>query len=211
MEADPGNRIAAVILAGGRASRLGGVDKCLLPLGGRPILDHVLERLRGQVASILINANGDPARFAAWTLPIVPDVLPGQGGPLVGLLSALEWTRAQRPDCDWLLSVPGDGPFLPRDLLQRLWAARGSAMIVSAASGGWLNPVIALWNVRLAPALRRAIIEEGAARVDAWARRFPSVIVPVDGVGGVDPLFNINTADDLALAEAALEAGTCPD
>jgi molybdopterin-guanine dinucleotide biosynthesis protein A len=119
--------VLGAVLAGGRARRLGGGDKALQMLGGRPLLDHVLDRLRPQLGEIVLNANGDPARFAGWKLPVVPDVLDGQGGPLVGVLSCLDWTRANRPGVNVLVTVPCDTPFLPEDLIGRLLTARAEA------------------------------------------------------------------------------------
>src|ERR1700741_265533 len=112
--------VLAVVLAGGPARRMGGGDKCLKPLGGRPILAHVIERLRGQAGQVLINANGDTGRFDAFGLPVAADVVAGFGGPLVGVLTALEWAAANAAWVTDVLSIPGDGPFLPRDLAQRL-------------------------------------------------------------------------------------------
>lgn len=197
----------AVVLAGGRARRMGGADKCLLLLDGRPLVDHVLNRLRGQVRCVLINSNGDPGRFAAWNCPVVADVIPGQGGPLVGVLSALEWAREHAPGVADVLTVPGDGPFLPAALARRLAAARDAAgaRVAVAESGGRLQPVVALWSVELAPALRHAIVADGVAKVEEGIRRFPFVAVPFEA-GPPDPFFNVNTAADLAAAEAILAA-----
>ncbi len=195
------DRILAVILAGGRARRMGGGDKCLRPLAGRPILSHVLERLEGQVTQIILNANGDPARFASWGLPVVADVIPGFGGPLVGVLSALEWAAAHAPGITDVVSVPADGPFLPRDLIQRFVQARddAGAILARAASNGRPNPVVALWPVSVAPALRHAVVDEGVAKVDAWTARYPLATVEFD-TDPVDPFFNVNNAADLARA-----------
>lgn len=193
--------IMAVVLAGGLARRMGGGDKCLKPLAGRPILAHVLERLDGQVERILLNANGDPARFAAWGLPVAPDVVAGFGGPLVGVLTALEWAAAHAPEITDVVSVPGDGPFLPRDLVRRLAEARtnAGAILAQAASNGRSNPVVGLWKVAVAPELRRAIVEERIAKVDAWTARYGLATVEFDAAL-CDPFFNANTQDDLAEA-----------
>ncbi|HLY54767.1 MAG TPA: molybdenum cofactor guanylyltransferase MobA [Stellaceae bacterium] len=208
--AAPGT-LLAVILAGGLARRMGGGDKCLRPLGGRPILAHVIERLQGQAGGILINANGDPARFAAFGLPVAADVIAGFGGPLVGVLTALEWARSQAPDVADVLSVPADGPFLPRDLAQRLVAARDAAhaVLACAASGGRANPVVGLWPVSLAPALRHAIEVEHIAKVGLWIERYPVATVEFPD-RPVDPFFNANTPEELIEAERLLAvAGRC--
>jgi molybdopterin-guanine dinucleotide biosynthesis protein A len=207
MTADP-DAIIAVILAGGAARRLGGGDKCLRLLGGRPILDHVIERLAGQAADIVLNANGDRDRFAAWSLPVLADGLPGRPGPLAGVLSALEWVRDRRGGGGVVVSVPGDGPFLPRDLVARLVAARAAAGadLAVARSRGRLNPVVALWPVSIAEALRRALTLEGAGRVEDFVRRHRFATANFDDFP-VDPLFNVNTAEDLAAAERMLAHG----
>lgn len=195
-----------LVLAGGQARRMGGGDKCLLPLAGRPLLAHILERLAPQVARVAVNANGDPARFAAFGLPVLPDTLPGLPGPLAGVLAGLEWALAEAPALRWMLSVPGDGPFLPADLLARLAAAvaRGAGMAV-AASNGRANPVVALWPVAEAPALRRALRDEGLRRAGDWSRRrhVATVDWPAEPL---DPLFNANSPEDLAEAERLLAA-----
>ena len=200
-----------VSLAGDLASRMGGGDKCLRPLAGRPILDHVLDRLDGQVERILLNANGDPARFAAWGLPVAPDVIAGFGGPLVGVLTALEWAVEHAPEVTDVVSVPGDGPFLPRDLVRRLAEARANAgaILAQAASNGRSNPVVGLWKVALAPELRHAIVAEGIAKVDAWAARYRLATVDFDAAL-YDPFFNANTQDDLTEAEQLLNAASRP-
>lgn len=196
--------VLGLVLAGGRASRMGGGDKGLLPLAGRPLLAHILERLAPQVARVVLNANGDPRRFAAFGLPVVADTVAGLPGPLAGLLAGLEWAAAAAPELRWLASVPGDGPFLPPDLVSRLRAAAdaaGGAAI--AASRGRGNPVVGLWPVAGAAALRRALLEEGLRRVEDWARRQGAVTVEWPP-GPPDPLFNVNSPEDLAEAEGLL-------
>jgi molybdopterin-guanine dinucleotide biosynthesis protein A len=205
MIADGRRPILAVILAGGLARRMGGGDKCLQLLGGRPILDHVVERLSGQAGQILLNANGDPTRFAAWPLPVAADVVEGFGGPLVGVLTALEWAEHHAPWVTDVISVPADGPFLPRDLATRLidGRAKGGAQLAQAASGGRANPVVGLWPVILAGALRRAIVEDRIAKVDVWTGRYSTATVAFDDTS-IDPFFNANTPADLAAAERLL-------
>jgi molybdopterin-guanine dinucleotide biosynthesis protein A len=195
-------RVMAVVLAGGLARRMGGGDKCLKLLAGRPILAYVLERLDGQAEQILLNANGDPARFADWGVPVAADVVPGFGGPLVGVLTALEWAAAHAPEITDVASVPADGPFLPRDLVRRLADARreAGAMLAQAASNGRANPVVGLWPATLAAELRHAVVEEGIAKVDAWTTRYSLATVDFESVP-FDPFFNANTQEDLAGAE----------
>ena len=199
--------VIAVVLAGGLARRMGGGDKPLRLLAGRPLLDHVLARVAPQVAAVILNANGDPARFAAYGLPVVADPLPDFPGPLAGVLAGLDWAAEHRPDIPTVLSVPGDGPFLPADLVARLEAARAAAGVpmACAASGGWTHPPIALWPVALRGELRAALLA-GEKKIDRWTARFGCAAAewPTDPV---DPFFNANAPDDLALAEALLQAG----
>ena len=197
-----------LLLAGGRATRMGGGDKGLRLLAGRPILDHVIERLRPQLSRLLLNANGDPARFAAYGLPVVGDSPPDFAGPLAGVLAGLEWTAREAPDCPLLLSAPTDAPFLPRDLVQRLWAGRESegADIAMAASGGRTHPVVGLWPAALAPALRHALVEEGLRKVDIWTARYRVAVVDFP-IEAVDPFFNANRPEDLAEAERLVALG----
>ena len=199
-----GAAVLGLVLAGGRATRMGGGDKCLLPLAGRPILAHILERLAPQVARSALNANGDPARFAAFGLPVVPDAVADYPGPLAGVLTGLEWARDHAPELRWVVTVPGDGPFLPLDLVARfLAAAAGGAELVCGSAGGNANPVIGLWPVALAGELRRALVEEGLRKVDRWTarHRLATVDWPAEPV---DPFFNANTPDELAEAELLL-------
>lgn len=200
-------QVLAVVLAGGLARRMGGGDKPLRRLGGRPLLDHVLERVRPQVAAVILNANGDPARFAAYGLPVVPDPLPDYPGPLAGVLAALDWAAEHRPDLPTVLSVPGDGPFLPADLVARLEAARAAAGVplACAASAGWTHPPIGLWPVALRAELRSALLA-GERKIDRWTARFGCVAAawPAEPI---DPFFNANAPEELAEAEALLQAG----
>ncbi len=200
----------AVVLAGGLARRMGGGDKCLKLLAGQPILAHVLERLDGQAERILLNANGDVTRFASWGMPVATDVVAGFGGPLVGVLTALEWAAIHAPEITDVVSVPADGPFLPRDLVRRLVEARAGvgAVLAQAASNGRPNPVVGLWPVTLAAELRHAVVEEGVAKVDAWTARYRLVTVDFEAAS-VDPFFNANTQEDLAEAEQLARDAAC--
>ncbi len=181
---------------------MGGGDKCLRPLAGRPLLTHVIARLRPQVRGLVLNANGDPSRFEGYGLPIVADSVPGYAGPLAGILAGLEWAARQARDCSMVLSAPTDAPFLPMDLAGKLLAARSSegADIVTAASNGRTHPVVALWPVALAAALRSALVDEGLRKVDLWTARYRVAVVsfPIDRVDG---FFNANRPEDLVEAE----------
>lgn len=197
--------IAGVILAGGRATRMGGGDKCLVLLDHRPILAHVIERLAPQVAALALNANGEPGRFAPPVLPdplpVLPDPLPGQPGPLAGLLAGLNWAAGS--GFAWLVSVTADTPFLPRDLVQRLRASGppGPAIATSPDATGQprRHPTIGLWPTALRDDLRAALIG-GERRVGVWAGRHGATEVCFAQTP--DPFFNINTPQDLSRARA---------
>ena len=204
-------KVIGLLLAGGLSRRMGGGDKALRLLGGVSLLDRVIERVGPQVAALVINANGDPARFARFGLPVVGDSVPGFAGPLAGVLAGLDWTALHRPDCPVVVSVATDAPFLPRDLVARLTAAveEARADLACAASGGHRHPVIGLWPVRLREDLRRAVVEEGIRKVDEWTARHSLVAVPFAD-RPVDPFFNANRPEDLTAAAALLEPSETP-
>lgn len=205
-EPSPIPNTVCVILAGGRARRLGGGDKALRSVGGCLLLARILSRLSQQVAVSAINANGDPARFAAFGLPVVADTLPDQPGPLAGVLAALDWAAAAYPDHPWLLTIPGDTPFLPLDLALRLHDARAATghPIACAGSGGRIHPTIAIWPVRLRHTLREALLA-GERTVGRFAERQGAAIATWPAVPH-DPFFNVNTPQQLAEAERILAA-----
>jgi molybdopterin-guanine dinucleotide biosynthesis protein A len=188
------------ILAGGLASRMGGGDKCLQQAGGRPILSWQIERLGPQVRQLIINANGAPGRFSAFGLRVVPDTIPGSAGPLAGVLAALEWAASAVPDIDWVVTVPGDVPFLPLDLVSRLHAARQQGSVVQASSGGRTHPVVALWPVAIRDTLRAALDGEGLRKAGVFAARHGGGVADWP-VTPADPFFNVNTRDDLRQAD----------
>jgi molybdopterin-guanine dinucleotide biosynthesis protein A len=193
--------VAAVLLAGGQARRMGGGDKCLKRLAGRTLLDLVIGRARPQAAALVLNANGDPARFAGFGLPVVADPVEGFAGPLAGILAGLDWAAANAPGAVHVASIATDTPFFPPDLVDRLKdaVARSPAPIGCAASRGRLHPVFGLWPVALAEDLRAALAG-GTRKVDEWTARHGIAVAHFDDPAG-DPFFNINTADDLAEAE----------
>ncbi|HEX5077863.1 MAG TPA: molybdenum cofactor guanylyltransferase MobA [Geminicoccaceae bacterium] len=200
-----GEGVVGVLLAGGQARRMGGGDKSLRRLGARTILEHVIERARPQVAALVLNANGDPARFARFGLPVAADVVEGFAGPLAGVLTGMEWARGHRPDCAWIATIATDTPFFPCDLVARLREAVEGADLACASSGGRAHPVFGLWPVRLADDLRRAM-QEGVRKVDVWTARHRLVEVDFPAEPH-DPFFNANRPDDLAEAERLLAAG----
>jgi len=197
-----------LVLAGGLARRMGGGDKGLIRIGGTTILERALARVGPQCAGLIINANGDPARFARFGLPVVADDVEGFAGPLAGILAGLDWLAASAPTIGWLASVPGDCPFLPGDLLRRLHAARAvaGAPLACAKSGDWRHPVVGLWPVELRADLRRALVDEGLRKIEVWTARH-GVALAEWPAEPVDPFFNVNTPEDAAQAQrfAALE------
>jgi molybdopterin-guanine dinucleotide biosynthesis protein A len=197
------------VLAGGLSRRMGGGDKCLRPFAGATILDRILARLRPQVSSIAINANGDAARFARFGLPVLADTVEGFAGPLAGILAGMRWAAAAQPSATHMLSVASDAPFFPADLAARLLSGAGAAgtPLACAASAGQAHPVFGLWPVALADDLERAMREEGLRKVDAWTSRHGCAEIGFPLAGGIDPFFNVNRPDDLAAAEALLREG----
>lgn len=192
--------VAGVLLAGGLARRMGGGDKGMRTLLGRPLLDWVIERARPQVAALALNANGDPARLLRFGLPVIADGVPDHAGPLAGVLAGLDWAAAAVPGATHVASFATDAPFLPRDLVRRLAAALGEgAELACAASGGRSHPVFGLWPIALRHDLRRAM-EEGVRKVDQWTGHYRLATVEFDAAP-LDPFFNVNRAEDLAAAE----------
>jgi molybdopterin-guanine dinucleotide biosynthesis protein A len=197
--------IVGVLLAGGQSRRMGGGDKSLRLLGGKTILARVIERARPQVAALVLNANGDPTRFADYGLPIAADVVEGYAGPLAGVLTGMEWARANVPDALWLASFATDAPFLPTDLVERLGEAVADegADMACASSAGRSHPVFGFWPIALAGELRRAMVEEGVRKVDVWTARYRLVTVDFS-TEPIDPFFNTNRPEDLEEAERLL-------
>ena len=195
-------KIPGVLLAGGLARRMGGGDKPMRMIAGRTILERVIARLAPQCDGLILNANGDPARFAAFGLPVVPDGVADFPGPLAGILAALDWAAAHRPDVKLMLSAAADCPFLARDLVIRLHRAllEENAELAVAASGGQSHPVIGLWSVALREELRHALTVEDVRRIDRWTARYrlATVTWPTEPL---DPFFNANTVEDVAEAE----------
>jgi len=199
-----------ILLAGGLARRMGGGDKCLRMLGGRPLLDWLIETARPQVDTLILNANGDPDRFAGYRLPVVADVIEGYAGPLAGVLTGLTWVAENAPEAEWLVSFATDAPFLPADMVARMLDAveREGAEMACAASGGRTHPVFGLWPVRLRDELKAAMVEEDMRKIDRWTARYKLAEVAFADTAGRDPFFNVNRPENLAEAEAALAQGS---
>ena len=202
-------QVTGVLLAGGLSRRMGGGDKCLQDLGGRPMLRHVVEALAPQVGGLVLNANGDPARFAAFGLPVVPDPIAGFVGPLAGVLAGMRWSRAHTPEARFVATASTDAPFLPPDLVARLREALAAQPggIALARSRGELHPVIGLWPVALADDLEQQL-EAGVRKVLHWTDRHGTIAVdfPARRIGAaeIDPFFNANRPEELDAARALL-------
>ena len=210
--------VLGLILAGGLGRRMGGGDKPLVIVAGKPMLRHVVERLAPQVDRMVLNANGDPARFDAYGLPVVPDTIGGFAGPLAGILAGMRWSAANLPAARFILSVAGDTPFFPLDLATRLSGGckQHEDMIAIAASAAGPHPVFGLWPVRLADDLE-TFLRDGNGKILAFADRYVRVNVPFPDIGlpngeTADPFFNVNTPEDAARAEeiAAAMGGRTP-
>lgn len=193
-----------LILAGGLARRMGGGDKAKIEIGGVSILDRVLATLSGQCVDLAINANGDAERFADTGLPVIADNVPEHPGPLAGILAGLDWLAEQDTGVEWMLSVPGDCPFLPDDLVERLHQARrklgAGVPLACARSGEWRHPVVGLWPLALRTDLRHALTVEDLRKIEVWTARH-GVAVADWPAAPVDPFFNVNTPEDAARAE----------
>jgi molybdopterin-guanine dinucleotide biosynthesis protein A len=200
------NKLVGVLLAGGLARRMGGGDKPMRQIGGRTILERVITRLKPQCDELVLNANGDPARFASFGLPVIADSVENFPGPLAGILAALDWTAANRPGVSLVFSAAADCPFLPRDLVARLTEAlvNENAQLAVAASDEQSHPVIGLWSVALRDELRHALVQEDIRKIDRWTARYRLATVswPTEPL---DPFFNANTMDDIAEAERLAE------
>ena len=193
-----------LVLAGGLARRMGGGDKARIKIGKSTIIDRVLATLSGQCVDIIINANGDPARFADTGCVVVADSVPDFAGPLAGILAGLDYLAAQDNGIEWLLSVPGDCPFLPDDMVERLHEARrkmgAGVPLACARSGEWRHPVVGLWPLALREDLRKALFDEGLHKIEIWTARHGIAIADWPD-RPVDPFFNVNTPEDAAKAE----------
>ena len=188
-----------LVLAGGLARRMGGGDKARLEIGGESNLARLQATLSAQCTGIIINANGDLERFADTGCPVVPDNVPDHPGPLAGILAGLDWLAAQNNGIEWIVSVPGDCPFLPDDLVERLHQARrqkGTGVpLACARSGEWRHPVVGLWPLALREDLRKALVDEDLRKIEVWTARH-SIAIADWPAEPIDPFFNVNTPED---------------
>jgi len=199
------DKLAAVILAGGQARRMGGGDKCLLPLGSNRVLDHVIARIAPQVGPLALNANGDLSRFSQFDLPVLPDSEPDFPGPLAGVLAGLDW--AATLGLERIVTVAADTPFFPNDLVARLTGA-GNALVLAATEdpdrGLLRHPTFGIWPVNLRDDLRAAL-RSGVRKIVAWTDRH-DVGHAVFETKPFDPFFNMNRPEDIAIAQDYLNA-----
>lgn len=209
MKKAQGEAIVGTILAGGQSRRMGGSDKCLLELAGKPLLAHVIERLEPQVSGMVLNANGDASRFDRFGMQVIADPVQGFAGPLAGVLAGMTWAGVNDPAARWVVTAASDTPFFPRDLVARLLAATGGEYpaISMAASGGRTHPVFGLWPTALRNDLEAAL-KGGTRKVLDWTDGHPNFTAEFEpttiGGASVDPFFNANRPDDLAQAEGLM-------
>jgi molybdopterin-guanine dinucleotide biosynthesis protein A len=194
-----------VILAGGLGRRMGGGDKPLMAVGDRPMLDRVVERLAPQVDRVIINANGDPARFARYRLPVVPDTIAGFAGPLAGILAGMRWTQKNLPSAQFIVSAAGDTPFFPTDLAERLAALGNGETIALGASEAGAHPVFGRWPVALADDLEAFLTTGKTGKILSFVDRYEraeAFFDPIRLPSGekIEPFFNVNTPADAAEA-----------
>ena len=196
--------VVGCVLAGGLSRRMG-VEKAFIPIGGEPLIQHVMSRLDRQVGQTILNANGDAFRFNSIFQRIVPDSIVGAIGPLAGVLTGLEWARDNVPYANWVMTVACDSPFIPRDVVKKLGAAieAEGADMACATSGGRKHPVCALWPVRLVDELHSAILNDEVRKVDLWTANYKLVEVDYP-TKPYDPFFNANKPDDIVKAQKIL-------
>ena len=201
-------KVAGLVLAGGLSRRMGGGDKSLRILGGRPMIAHVIDRLRPQVEWLALNANSDPAPYLGFGLPVLPDTVAGYAGPLAGVLTGMHWA-AQETSATHIVTAATDTPFFPRDLVNRFQELAGPERIVLARSGGNRHPVFGLWPLALRDDLAVWLARSDTMKVMAWVGRHDIGYCDFDPErpGAPDPFFNANTPEDLAEAEAYLASG----
>lgn len=202
---------AGIILAGGQSRRMGGGDKSLLRLEGQSLLARVITALRPQCDALLISANGDPARFSTYGLPVIADTIEGFAGPLAGILAGLDFVAAYLPEARFAVSVAADTPFLPSDLVGRLHVARkkDGAEVACARSGGRPHWIVALWPVAIRFALRHALVDEDQRKIEGFLKRY--ALAQAEWASEpVDPFLNINEPADLVAAERILQEGLAP-
>jgi len=192
--------IGAVIMAGGKSRRMGGQDKAFVLLNEKPMLSHVIDRLNKQTKNIVLNSNKNPEVFKSFKIKVMSDTVKDFPGPLAGVLSGMEWFNIQNKKIKWVLSVPIDSPFFPLDLIKKLHFSlkNSNKLIAVAKSNKKIHPVFALWNMSLLNPIKNAINND-IRKIDLFTEPYQPQVV--DFVSKIDPFFNINTPEDLKMAE----------
>jgi len=198
-------QVVGVILAGGLARRMGGGDKSMLKLGGRRILDYVIESAQNQLHTVIINANGDPQRFAEFNLPIQADIVPDFAGPLAGVVSAMAWVKQNKPAATHVITLAADTPFFPDDYVARMLElmALKQQRLACASYQGRTQPVFGLWPVDLFDDLYKALVEDDMRKVDRFTAPYGVADVAFDELAD-NPFFNVNKPEDLSAGELYL-------
>ncbi len=198
------DKLVAVILAGGQARRMGGVDKPLTEINGQPLLQYVIDRAKPQVEHLVLNANGDTDRYAHYGLPIQADIVPDFAGPLAGVVSAMAWARAFHPEATHVITMAADTPFYPADYIARMVSALDEEHTLACASyKGRTQPVFGLWPIDLHNDMHHALTEEGIHKVDLFSARFGVADVAFDDMP-YNPFFNVNRLEDVKQGEQLL-------
>jgi molybdopterin-guanine dinucleotide biosynthesis protein A len=199
------SEVVGVILAGGLARRMGGGDKSMLKLGGRRILDYVIESAQNQLETVIINANGAPERFAEFNLPVQADIVPDFAGPLAGVVSAMAWVKQNKPTATHIITVAADTPFFPIDYVTRMLALiqLKQQRLACASYQGRTQPVFGLWPVDLSDDLYKALVEDDVRKVDRFTAPYGVADVTFDELED-NPFFNVNKPEDIAIGEQQL-------
>ncbi|BFM14724.1 molybdenum cofactor guanylyltransferase MobA [Maricurvus nonylphenolicus] len=196
-----GHPICGVILAGGKATRMAGQPKGLLPLGDTTLMAQVIKRAMPQVDHLLINSNEPLPEYIETGLPVIADSEAGHLGPLAGIVTAMEWAAKTALDAEWLASFAVDTPFFPLDLVYRLQQATENKVdVIYPEHGGYRHPTLSLWRISQAPALKKALVDDQLYKVGAWLKLAPSLAVDLNQLPDYS-FFNINTPEDLAQAQ----------
>ena len=199
--------VVGVVLAGGLSRRMGGNDKSLMQLGGKPMIAYAVKRLTPQTGTVIINANRDSMAYADYSCTVVPDTIEGFAGPLAGVLAGMEWARMNAPNAKWVATAAADTPFFPTNLVASCVTEVGykQDVIALAKSGDKLHPVFGLWPISLADDLREWLSDEANRKVLAWVDRhnMTAITFPEFELANemIDPFFNVNNPEDLETAK----------
>lgn len=191
-----------VILAGGQSRRMNGQDKSLIELGGETLIKRAIKRLKSQTPKIIISTNSNSQSYLEFNLPITKDEITNYAGPLAGILTAMRWAQANKPNFKQIITIAVDTPFFPNDYTKTMLDKHhGKTQITIANSNGRNHPVFAIWDISLAEDLQKFLVDEGNRKVMVFAERYNFTTQKFDDKSGVDPFFNINTYEDLTEAQ----------